>query len=62
MISQNCTILYDELLIQQSNLLQKSKSINDEKESKKLSIEINNINSLIRSLTKYINYYKYLNK
>ena len=51
MISQNCTILYDELLIQQSNLLQKSKSINDEKESKKLSIEINNINSLIRSLT-----------
>ena len=62
MISQNCTILYDELLIQQSNFLQKSKSINDEKESKKLSIEINNINSLIRSLTKYINYYKYLNK
>ena len=62
MISQNCIILYDELLIQQSNLLQKSKSINDEKESKKLSIEINNINSLIRSLTKYINYYKYLNK
>ena len=62
MISQNCTILYDELLIQQSNLLQKSKSINDEKESKKLSIEINNINSLIRSLTKYINYYKYSNK
>ena len=62
MISQNCAILYDELLIQQSNLLQKSKSINDEKESKKLSIEINNINSLIRSLTKYINYYKYLNK
>ena len=62
MISQNCAILYDELLIQQSNLLQKSKSVNDEKESKKLSIEINNINSLIRSLTKYINYYKYLNK
>ena len=62
MISQNCAMLYDELLIQQSNLLQKSKSINDEKESKKLSIEINNINSLIRSLTKYINYYKYLNK
>ena len=62
MISQNCTILYDELLIQQSNLLPKSKSVNDEKESKKLSIEINNINSLIRSLTKYINYYKYLNK
>ena len=62
MISQNYAILYDELLIQQSNLLQKSKSINDEKESKKLSIEINNINSLIRSLTKYINYYKYLNK
>ena len=61
MISQNCIILYDELLIQQSNLLQKSKSINDEKESKKLSIEINNINSLIRSLTKYINYYKYTN-
>ncbi len=62
MISQNCAMLYDKLLIQQSNLLQKSKSINDEKESKKLSIEINNINSLIRSLTKYINYYKYLNK
>ena len=62
MISQNCAILYDELFIQQSNLLQKSKSINDEKESKKLSIEFNNINSLIRSLTKYINYYKYLNK
>ena len=62
MISQNCAILYDELLIQQSNLLQKSKSINNEKESKKLSVEINNINSLIRSLTKYINYYKYLNK
>ena len=62
MISQNCAILYDELLNQQSNLLQKSKSINDEKESKKLSIKINNINSLIRSLTKYINYYKYLNK
>jgi len=62
MISQNCIILYDELLIQQSNLLQKSNSVNDEKESKKLSIEINNINSVIRSLTKYINYYKYLNK
>ena len=62
MISQNCTILYDELLIQQSNLLQKSKSINDQKESKKLSVEINNIYSLIRSLSKYINYYKYLNK
>ena len=61
MISQNCIILYEELLIQQSNLLQKSKSINDEKESKKLSIEINNINSSIRSLTKYINYYKYTN-
>ena len=61
MISQNCAILYDELLIQQSNLLHKSKSINDEKESKKLSFEINNINSLIRSLTKYINYYKYTN-
>ena len=62
MISQNCTILYDELLIQQSNLLQKSMSINDEKESKKLSIEINNINSLIKSLTKYFDYNKYLNK
>ena len=62
MISQICIMLYDELLIQQLNLLQMSKSINDEKESKKLSIEINNINSLIRSLTKYINYYKYLNK
>ena len=62
MISQNCIILYDELFIQQSNLLQKSKSINDKKESKKLSIEINNINSLIWSLTKYMNYYKYLNK
>ena len=49
MISQNCAMLYDELLIQQSNLLQKSKSINDEKESKKLSAEIDNINSLIRS-------------
>ena len=61
MISQNCIILYDELLIQQSNLLQKSKSINDEKESKKLCFEIDNINSLIRSLTKYINYYKYTN-
>ena len=62
MISQTCTMLYDELLFQQSNLLQKSKSINDEKESKKLTIEINNINSLIRSLTKYMNYYKFLNK
>ena len=62
MISQTCTMLYDELLFQQSNFLQKSKSINDEKESKKLTIEINNINSLIRSLTKYMNYYKFLNK
>ena len=62
MISQTCTMLYDELLFQQSNLLQKSKSINDEKKSKKLTIEINNINSLIRSLTKYMNYYKFLNK
>ena len=62
MISQTCTMLYDELLFQQSNLLQKSKSMNDEKESKKLTIEINNINSLIRSLTKYMNYYKFLNK
>ena len=35
MISQYCTTLYDELLIQQSNLLQKPKSIKDEKESKK---------------------------
>ena len=62
MISQTCTMLYDELLFQQSNLLQKSKSINDEKESKKLTIEINNIYSLIRALTKYLYYYKCLNK
>ena len=62
MISQTCTMLYDELLFQQSNLLQKSKSINDEKDSKQLTIEINNINSLIRSLIKYMNYYKFSNK
>ena len=43
MISQTCTMLYDELLFQQSNLLQKSKSINDEKESKKEGCkEVNN--------------------
>ena len=62
MISQYCIMLYDELLILQSNLLQKSKSINDEKESKKLCIEINNINSLMRSLTNCMNNYKYLKK
>ena len=57
MISQNCIILYDELLIQQSNLLQKSKSINDEKESKKLSIEINNINSGMVITAPYLTHY-----
>jgi hypothetical protein len=54
--------MYDELIIQQNTLLQKSKSITDEKESKLLNIEISNINSLIRCLNKYIQYYKFLNK
>jgi hypothetical protein len=54
--------MYDELIIQQNTLLQKPNSITDEKESKLLNIEISNINSLIRCLNKYIQYYKFLNK
>ena len=62
MNNQTTLQMYDELVIQQNTLLQKSKSITDEKESKILNIEINNINSLIRSLNKYIQFYKFLNK
>ena len=62
MNNQTAIQLYDELVIQQNTLLQKSKKITDEKESKLLNIEISNINSLIKSLTKYMQFYKFLNK
>ncbi len=51
-------VLYDELVISQSNIQQKLKQTTDAKQLAELTKELNIIQMVLKSVLKYISYYK----
>ena len=51
-------ILYDELVLSQSNIQQKLKTTTDAKQLAELTKELNLIQMVLKSILKYISYYK----
>lgn len=54
----SANVLYDELVLNQSNIQQKLKQTTDQKTLAELTKELNTIQSLLKVLLKYISYYK----
>lgn len=54
----SANVLYDELVLSQSNIQQKLKQTTDAKQLAELTKELNIIQMVLKSILKYISYYK----
>jgi hypothetical protein len=54
----SANVLYDELVLNQSNIQQKLKTTTDQKTLAELTKELNLIQMVLKSILKYISYYK----
>ena len=54
----SANVLYDELVLNQSNIQQKLKTTTDQKTLAELTKELNIIQMVLKSILKYISYYK----